>query len=58
MSCLATIYFFPFQTNVLGRAQDIGEFIRIGCHEAELEIELLNALDPTKNYSVKRVIRK
>ena len=44
------------KTNVLGRAQDIGEFIRIGQNQAELEIELLNALDPDKNYKIYRKI--
>ena len=46
------------KTNVLGRAQDIGEFIRNhpGVHQAELEIELLNALEPGKNYTINRKI--
>ena len=39
------------KTAVLGRAQDIGEFIRIGCHEAHLEIELKNTRRPSKNLS-------
>ena len=44
------------KTNVLGRAQDIGEFIRTGQDKAELEIELLNALEPDKNYVINRKI--
>ena len=45
-------------TAVLGRVSDIAEFIRIGCDVAELEIELLNALQPDKNYVIRRVIRR
>ena len=46
------------KTAVLGRAQDIGEFIRIGCHEAHLEIELKNTRRPSRNYVIKRLIRR
>ena len=45
-------------TSVLGRATDIGEFIRIGSNEALLEIQLLNALQPDQNYVIRRIIRR
>lgn len=42
-------------TGVLGRADKIEDFIRIGCDVAHLEIELFNA-EGKKNYSIKRTI--
>ncbi|KAF2873069.1 structural maintenance of chromosomes protein-like protein 5 [Massariosphaeria phaeospora] len=42
----------------LGRAKDIGEFVKHGCSEAEIEIELAAAAGQSENPVIRRHIRK
>lgn len=42
------------KTAVLGRADDVSEFIRLGKDEAELEVELYNDRDNSGNYVINR----
>ena len=46
------------KTAVLGRADHIVDFIRMGCDEAELEIEIYNAQAEEENYVIKRKIER
>jgi chromosome segregation ATPase len=46
------------KTAVLGRADDIADFIRTGCDEAHVEIELHNNVPNQDNYIFKRLIYK
>ncbi|KAF2708330.1 P-loop containing nucleoside triphosphate hydrolase protein [Pleomassaria siparia CBS 279.74] len=45
-------------TRELGRAKDVGEFVKHGCEKAEIEIELAAGKNHRKNPVVRRVIRK
>jgi recombinational DNA repair ATPase RecF len=48
-----------FQTSHLGRSKDIGEFVKYGCREAEIEIELKAAKrHKGRNPVVRRTIRR
>ena len=42
------------KTAVLGRADDVADFIRIGKNEAEVEVELYNAQDASGNFVISR----
>ena len=46
------------KTAVLGRAEHIVDFIRMGCDEAELEIEIFNDQDDEDNFVIKRLIQR
>ncbi|XP_072038157.1 structural maintenance of chromosomes protein 5-like [Amphiura filiformis] len=43
-------------TNLLGRAKEVGEFVKHGCNKAVVEIELHNTSG--KNYTIRREIHK
>ena len=46
------------KTSVLGRADHTADFIRTGCEQAFLEIQLYNSLEPDNNYYIQRIIRR
>lgn len=45
-------------TGVLGRASELYDYIRNGCNEATIEIELFNENERNHNFKIKRVITR